>query len=108
VLTPDEMRRGRRAADDFSKRAPSAEESATPMRPSELGFSGNIFRSLWSTVAPQKEEVGRFTQEPARTTLTEPPSGYQTPSPSQPYGVGTRTIKQKPVDTYTDHPAAGQ
>jgi len=39
---------------------------------------------LW---AP-KEEYIPFTGEPARTSLTEPPRGYRTPSPTQPYGVG--------------------
>lgn len=35
-----------------------------------------------------KEEYGTFTAEPARGVLTDPPSGYRTPSPYQPYGIG--------------------
>lgn len=35
-----------------------------------------------------KEEYGTFTGEPPRTSLTEPPPGYRTPSAAQPYGVG--------------------
>ena len=35
-----------------------------------------------------KEEYGTFTSEPPRSSLTEPPPGYRTPSPTQPYGVG--------------------
>ena len=39
------------------------------------------------------DDVANFTGEPPRTALTDPPPGYQTPSPEQPYGVG----KAKPV-----------
>ena len=31
---------------------------------------------------------GRFVGEPARASLTDPPPGYQVPSPDQPYGLG--------------------
>ena len=41
------------------------------------------------------DEVGNFTQEPPRTALTEPPQGYQTPSPEQPYGVNKTTAAPK-------------
>jgi hypothetical protein len=34
-----------------------------------------------------KEEYGTFTGEPPRASLTDPPPGYQTPSPDQPYGI---------------------
>jgi hypothetical protein len=36
----------------------------------------------------RKEEYGTFTGEPPRASLTDPPPGYQTPSPDQPYGIG--------------------
>ena len=36
------------------------------------------------------EEKGTFVSEPPRNTLIQPPPGYRTPSPSQPYGVGTK------------------
>jgi hypothetical protein len=64
-----------------------------PLSPTELGTQG-IFKPLWGS----KEEYSTFTSEPARTTLTEPPPGYRTPSPNQPYGVG----KQKWTPTVTD------
>jgi hypothetical protein len=35
-----------------------------------------------------KEEYAPFTGEPSRVELTDPPSGYRTPSPEQPYGIG--------------------
>ena len=41
-------------------------------------------------VRPARTTITRaqFTGEPPRTSLTEPPPGYQTPSPDQPYGSG--------------------
>lgn len=35
-----------------------------------------------------KEEYATFTAEPPRNDLTDPPAGYRTPSPDQPYGIG--------------------
>ena len=53
-------------------------------------------------------EVKSFTAEPPRTALTEPPPGYQTPSPDQPYGVGKAKPQVKTSkDYYMDHPVGG-
>ena len=35
----------------------------------------------------KQEDYGTFTGEPPRVSLTDPPPGYQTPSPDQPYGI---------------------
>ena len=35
-----------------------------------------------------KEEYAKFGSEPPRGDLTDPPAGYRTPSPEQPYGIG--------------------
>jgi hypothetical protein len=72
------------------------------LSPSELGTKGNIFSNMFGSNEP---EAAKFTGEPPRTALTEPPPGYQTPSPDQPYGAG----KQKPAsntpgDYLRDHP----
>lgn len=64
----------------------SAEKSSNPMSAAELG-SKSIFSNLGSIWAP-KEEYTTFSGEPPRASLIEPPAGYRTPSPSQPYGVG--------------------
>jgi hypothetical protein len=56
--------------------------------------STNIFKDMFGTFS-NKEEVGTFTGEPVRESLTEPPSGYQTPSPDQPYGLRAKTNKRK-------------
>ena len=67
-----------------------------PMKPSELGYKGGLFSSLFG--GPPKEEYKTFTGETPRTSLIEPPSGYRTPSPYQPYGVG----REKWTPTVTD------
>ncbi len=50
----------------------------------ELG-SKSIFSKVWGG---DKNEYVPFTGEPPRASLLEPPVGYRTPSPAQPYGVG--------------------
>jgi len=41
-----------------------------------------------------REEYATFATEPAREDLTDPPAGYRTPSPDQPYGVGPERKKK--------------
>lgn len=55
------------------------------MSPSELGYKGGLFSHMFHG---KNHDVAKFTGEPPRTELTEPPPGYQTPSPDQPYGTG--------------------
>ncbi|MFL5065071.1 MAG: hypothetical protein ACJ8ED_10520, partial [Xanthobacteraceae bacterium] len=40
---------------------------------------------ILGSVFGNKDERVQFTEEPPRTSLIEPPAGYQTPSPNQPY-----------------------
>ena len=54
------------------------------LTPTELGYRGGLF----DIFGKRQEGTANFTGEPARTSLTEPPSGYQTPSAAQPYGMG--------------------
>jgi hypothetical protein len=68
--------------------------------PEQQGRSKRSIFSLFSG-AFKKEEYGTFTGEPARTSLTDPPPGYLTPSPDQPYGVGPEEKKTK-VPTVAD------
>ncbi|MGB6535493.1 MAG: hypothetical protein WBF58_05970 [Xanthobacteraceae bacterium] len=46
-------------------------------------------------LSPNKSEYATFTGEPTRTSLTDPPVGYLTPSPDQPYGIGPEQRKYK-------------
>jgi hypothetical protein len=66
----------------------SAEASAQPSSPKELGTKG-----IFSSIFAPKEEYTTFSGEPARESLTDPPAGYRTPSPNQPYGVGKEKWK---------------
>lgn len=68
----------------------SIEQASAPSSRLELGA-----KDLWTKVWAPKEEYQTFTGEPPRTTLIEPPAGYRTPSPNQPFGVGRE--KWKPV-----------
>jgi hypothetical protein len=52
--------------------------------PSQLGGGKSLFGNLFGG-GDQKTAV--FTQERPRRSLTDPPVGYQTPSPDQPYGI---------------------
>jgi hypothetical protein len=97
-LRPDELNVKGGAVTSPGKAAQSAEESARPMSPDQLGASTqNFFEKMWGYVGPQRAESTPFTGEPPRTTMTAPPAGYQTPSANQPYGVDpNRREAQKP------------
>ena len=45
-----------------------------------------------------KPEVGQFKGEPTRETLTQPPPGYQIPSPNYAYGVGQKGSVNRDAD----------
>ncbi len=78
ALRPDELGVGRPSP---TVSAPGTGEQSTP---AELGEKkSSIFNFNWT----KKEEYGTFTGEPPRVSLTDPPPGYQTPSPNQPYGI---------------------
>ena len=70
--------------------APGTGEQSTP---SELGEKKSNWLSFEWT---KKEEYGTFTGEPPRVSLTDPPPGYQTPSPDQPYGIAPEHKTVKP------------
>jgi hypothetical protein len=54
-----------------------------------------VKKSLFSGIFSSKTEYTTFTGEPSRQTLTDPPPGYLTPSPDQPYGVGQAPASYK-------------
>jgi len=57
--------------------------------------------SIFSWFSTSKQQYATFTGEPPRTSLTEPPAGYMTPSADQPYGIGPDQKKYK-VPTVAD------
>ncbi len=98
-LTPGpKPRNARRAANSDSSQA-NRSDYGKVLSPSQLGYRGGVFGIFRSD---KDEDVGSFTGEPPRTALTEPPPGYQTPSPDQPYGVG-KGPPPKPKDYYLTH-----
>ncbi len=92
ALRPDELDKpgaGEKKSADAKGASKSAEDTSRPLMPSDLGTkTEKIFGSIWSTFTPAKPESAPFTGEPPREAMTAPPSGYQTPSPNYPYGVG--------------------
>lgn len=107
VLKPSEL-----AGMPQGKRKRSADSDVTPgshvggynsymLSPSELGTSvGGLFSTF---TGKQKEEAATFKEEPKRESLTQPPSGYQTPSPNYAYGTGQAAAETKmPYNPITD------
>ena len=64
------------------------------LSPSQLGFDGR-FSSLFGG---NKSESTQFKGEPTRDSLTQPPVGYQTPSPNFAYGTGPKESLNKEYD----------
>lgn len=107
VLRPDQLAPGARGkqqkrqqarTDDGYQSPPSGFSSQLP--PSELGYKGSLYDAMFGKA--KKEEQAKFTGEPPRTSLTDPPPGYQTPSPDQPYGLATGVAPAKAYNDYTD------
>lgn len=71
-------------------------DSSFMLSPSQLGYNGGLFSGAFSS---SKEETATFTGEPERGELTEPPKGYQTPSPNFAYGVGPGKGKELVCDS---------
>ena len=83
-LSPAEIKRGTVARSrDKPVVSPSDNESARALRPEEYEQRGKG-KSLFSLFGA-KPAAEAFVEEPTRTRMTQPPSGYQTPSATQPY-----------------------
>jgi hypothetical protein len=109
ALTPDELRRGinPRAprVTDPSQSMGSIEEAnvGRQMSPAQLNNKG-IFN--WNALmGTHLNDQAKFEKEPERNALTQPPTGYQTPSPNYPYGAGTDTGSGWKIPTILDRPA---
>jgi hypothetical protein len=110
-----DMLRRAKAKSEEKKVAPKPDyvaDSSRPLMPNELDPAGaprvntpidssasanslmsdprdqGVKKSLFSGMFSSKTEYTTFTGEPSREALTDPPPGYLTPSPDQPYGVG--------------------
>ena len=98
-ISRDELERGRTAVEQNNGGGLRPEESGKPLLPGALGAPSG-FMGIFA----RKDETVKFTNEPPRAALTDPPSGYQTPSPNQPYGV-SKAAREKPkaVDYLNEH-----
>ena len=78
--------------------------SGRPLSQDALGTK-SIFSSDFGRMfgfGKDKEEYATFTHEPTRETLIDPPPGYRTPSPNEPYGISPKRSETKPASV-TDH-----
>ncbi|ACF03348.1 putative exported protein of unknown function [Rhodopseudomonas palustris TIE-1] len=87
-LTPSQLKsvRADAAKGGNDPMQPGNQQNNPMLSPSQLGFNG----SLWNVFGGSKTETATFTSEPTRENLTQPPSGYQTPSPNFAYGTGPK------------------
>jgi hypothetical protein len=88
VLTPSELAVGKTASGKGSAGPdlPGNPGANAILSPSQLGYEGGL-KGLFGG---SKTETAPFKGEPTRDTLTMPPPGYQTPSPSYAYGTGEK------------------
>jgi hypothetical protein len=101
ALKPDELNVARTAPGTSGGTRDS--ESANPgsgsfnsLSPSQLGYNGGLLGMFHGNSA----ESAPFTGEPTRDSLTQPPVGYQTPSPNFAYGNGPKESTFKAFDPY--------
>jgi hypothetical protein len=103
ILTPSELDKRapkKSTAGSDSVDQPGGNPGANAiLSPSQLGYSGG-FGGLFGG---NKVETAPFKGEPTRESLTQPPSGYQTPSPNFAYGTGPKESLNKEYN-----PAAGK
>jgi hypothetical protein len=101
ILTPDELNVGRTATPTRSSgdSLQPGQDNNPILSPSQLGFNGR----LTDLFGGNKSETKEFKGEPNRETLTQPPPGYQTPSPNFAYGTGPQESLNKEYN-----PAAGK
>ena len=99
ALSPSELDVGRTAAPARTNNDPLQPGVSTnpTLSPSQLGYTGGL-RGLFGG---NKVETAPFKGEPTRETLTQPPAGYQTPSPNFAYGTGPKESLNKRIDVMT-------
>jgi hypothetical protein len=99
-LTPDELRRGinpraQRITDPSQNGSQEEPLVGRPLTPKELDPSEKPIFSWGGFGFGKQQTSAPFNGEPTRNALTQPPPGYQTPSPNQPYGVGDERVGWK-------------
>ena len=103
VLSPSELNVAKTQPSSGNNHGSDSEQPGTggnPLSPDQLGFESR-FSGLFGG---NKTETAEFKGEPPRDALTQPPPGYQTPSPNFAYGTG----KQMESLNKDYNPAAGK
>ena len=91
VLSPSELNSGRTTGKSDVRGSDSLQPGGDPgaravLSPSQLGYEGGFMGMFKGN----KSETAEFKGEPTRESLTQPPAGYQTPSPNFAYGTGPK------------------
>ena len=81
---------GPRAASAPASQRPTGEPVKDPTAPSSWQELGSKSFFTIGGLMGKKQETATFTREPQRSSLTEPPPGYRTPSPSPSLRRGRR------------------
>jgi hypothetical protein len=103
-LPPSELNKGpHKGSERNAANTPNDSELIRPLSPSELGTKKGLLSGIFGKADDAK--TARFTGEPSRASLTDPPPGYQTPSANQVYGEAKEVYKPKAEDYYLTHPA---
>lgn len=88
--TNGKRRTGKAKTTDGSLIAGEKVDASMPSGPTAVQQdSGGVWKSITTfggTIGNTNEQA-QFVHEPARGALTDPPAGYRTPSPTQPYGI---------------------
>jgi hypothetical protein len=105
ALKPNELAAGK--TDKPAVKTGEGPDHSPEMTPSQLGYTGGLWSSvlgLGKTFTGEKQvETAKFAREPSRSSLVDPPPGYRTPSPTQPYGINSKAEMPKagPQDRQT-------
>jgi hypothetical protein len=108
-MSPNELKKGATTAKDdaIARKPQDVEQYNQQYKPSDLGYTGGLFGSVKDFFGVSGGgQTATFEAEPPRASLTDPPSGYRSPSPAQPYGVSKDTSKTAPMKA-EDRPASG-
>jgi hypothetical protein len=108
ALRPDQLYPG--AGTASARRGPggkvetsSKDDNGRPLSAKELGYKGGLFSTMFSK---GEAESAKFSGEPERSSLTDPPVGYRTPSAAQPYGLTPDSAKPRAPTNYMDQRTA--
>jgi hypothetical protein len=96
-LKPRELEAGR--TDKPAVKTTNMDDKSPEMTPSQLGWTNGMWGGMVglgkSFTGEKVVETKTFVREPSRGALTDPPSGYRTPSPAQPYGINSAPDRDK-------------